>query len=54
VFINDNYWNFNNIVEALKMDYPKDKLFDWYEYSYDQAMEGKPGLTMKNFLTFGK
>jgi len=53
-FINDDYWNFTSIVEALKTDYPKDKLFDWYEYSCDQAMEGKPGLTMKNFLTFGK
>lgn len=34
VEIHDRYWSMDNIYEALLNKIPKDKLFEWYDYSY--------------------
>ena len=42
LFVNDDYWSFEDVKVALAYEIPKNTLFAWHSDSLDHAMENQP------------
>jgi hypothetical protein len=45
--INDEFWDLNNIMDAVRYDYTQDQLLSWY---YSGGDEFERPLNMKHFI----
>lgn len=53
--VNDTYWSLGDIVEVLKNNYPRKKVFAWYDYSTyysskDNNLFREYYINMSNFM----
>lgn len=48
--INDEWWDFRDMVDALKLKAPKDKLFKWKNYCMVEYENNRTPINLKNFL----
>lgn len=47
--IADDFWNVDQMYEALLNDIPKDKLFEWYDYQLDQHLKNKEVINLTTY-----
>jgi len=50
LYINDYFFNLSDIVDFIKYDYSKDKMFEYYEYTTDCMVGGDIKVNIKNYL----
>jgi hypothetical protein len=48
-YINDRFFNVQDMVDFIKYKYSADKMFEYYDYALDLAMEGKTPINIKNW-----
>ena len=48
--INDYFHSMNDMVGALKLNCPKKRFFEWYDYSLENY--GKEPMNLKSYLVF--
>jgi hypothetical protein len=49
VFVNDYYFNFNEIVDFLKYNYTTKEILGYYDYSVDCRLHKKSPINIRNF-----
>ncbi len=49
--VNDQYWNINNVVDALRWNCSKERLFKWYEL-FIESRES-PCVNLRNYAKYG-
>ena len=51
LFINDYFFNLRDITDYIRYYYPKEKMFEYYDYALKCAERGKsnPSINIKNF-----
>ena len=50
----DYFWNLDKMVDYLRMNADKDKLFEFYEYQLDCGLKGETASNFKNYLLYNK
>ena len=45
--VNDHFWDMESIVEAIRINAPEEKLFNWYD---SMDADGKRDYNMRSFL----
>ena len=53
-FLQANYqfWTVRNMVDALRYDCSKERLFEWYDLSIDARSKVRP-INLKNYAKYG-
>jgi hypothetical protein len=49
LYVNDHFFNLNNIIDFLKYKYSKNKMFEWYDYQMDCAYKEESPINIKNY-----
>ena len=50
VLFGDHYFNMSDIIYDIDNDIEKDKIFDWYDYTLNEGLAGRPIINYKNWL----
>jgi len=48
--IADYFFNVSDMVDFIKYNYSKDKMFEYYDYSLKEAEKGKKPINIKSYL----
>ncbi len=48
-YINDRFFNIQDMVDFIKYRYTSDQMFEYYDYALDLAMEEKTPINIKNW-----
>ena len=52
IFINDYYFDFKNIVIAIKYKATKKELFGYYDFSYEKHIAGENCISFEQYLKY--
>jgi hypothetical protein len=52
-FVEQYYFNFNNIVEDINNQYPKGKIFEHQDYEVECDYKGKTTINLRNYVMYG-
>ena len=49
---NDDYWDINNMIDALRFKCSKERLFEWYNLSVDEGT-GRRCQNLRTYAQYG-
>ena len=54
IIVDEHYfWSMDNVIDAFKLDIPKDTLFKWHDLALEAFHQGKSFQNLKNYALYG-
>jgi hypothetical protein len=54
ISVNDHFFSLGNMVDYIRNEYTVDQMFKHYDYTFEEAMEKRSPINIKNWRKLGK